>query len=300
MAKRGLDNLDEDSSLLAMLRQTNGNEDEDDETLARRLEQSQYGNVAAILADINLLGRAFWELEPDVRNKTRFFAAQLIVQFLEGAMGTARKLPTYVSRPIRDTDGFLELDVESTLEAKIDNIGGITHPWVYERRTASNPVILLIDTSLSMNGTKLMMAGTVAATLAWLVPMQDLSIVGFAHELTDVKRFDEELSVHSLVSRVLRLAPRGYTDIAAAINRGRQLSGEFEPHARIILLSDAEPTSGKNPILAARRLKKLDVLLFPGGNDWLGKRLAKEADQGTFTELKNTDDIPKVLQSYLR
>jgi len=148
-----------------------------------------------------------------------------------------------------------------------------------------------------MTGTKLMIAGTVAATLARLVPVADLCIVGFSKRPYDIKRFDEDISPYHLVSRVLKLTPRGYTNLSGALARGRQLMTDFPYNSQLILLSDAEPTTGKNPFVEASKLTTLDLLLFPGGNEWVAKRLTQEARNGRLRKISKISLIPQVLES---
>ena len=245
---------------------------------------------------IELYGKGFWALEPHLREKTRDFASRLILRFLQGTFGATRKLSTYISKPVQQSETFLELDIESTLESKIDNPLSQTIPWSFQRKTSRNPVVLLVDTSYSMSGHKVVIAGTVAATLSHLVPIPDLCIVGFARRPYDIKRFDEDIASYYLVARVLRLAPQSYTNLSLALARGRKLISDFPNTARLVLLSDCEPTMGKNPFVEASKLPTLDVLLFPGGNAWVAKRLTLEARQGRLLEISKINLIPQALQ----
>ncbi len=249
------------------------------------------------LLEIELIGKAFWELEPHLREKARDFASRLILQFSQSTFGDTHKHSTYVSKPLSGSENFLELDVESTIEAKIDNPLVPPIPWSYQRQTYRTPVVLLIDTSFSMTGFKLVMAGTVAATLARIVPMPDLCIIGFSKRPYDVKRFDEDIAPYHLIARVLNLTPRGYTNIAQALKVGRQLIADFPFDSKLILLSDAEPTSGPNPFVEASKLPSLDILLFPGGNEWVAKRLTLEVRKGKLLKLSKISLIPMALQT---
>lgn len=148
-----------------------------------------------------------------------------------------------------------------------------------------------------MTGFKLVMAGTVTATLARLVPMPDLCIIGFSKHPYDVKRFDEDIAPYHLIARVLKLTPRGYTNIAQALKVGRKLITDFPFDSKLILLSDSEPTSGPNPFVEASKLPSLDILLFPGGNEWVAKRLTLEARKGKLLKLSKLSLIPQALQT---
>jgi len=53
---------------------------------------------------------------------------------------------------------------------------------------------------------------------------------------------------------------------------------------------------GKNPFIEASKLPSLDVLLFPGGNSWVAKRLTQEARRGKLLEISKISLIPQALQ----
>ena len=70
----------------------------------------------------------------------------------------------------------------------------------------------------------------------------------------------------------------------------------FVPYCRLIVMTDADPTRGKNPLTVAASLHQLDVLLFPMGNKWLGKRLSEEAHYGKTIELHRPEEVPEALK----
>jgi hypothetical protein len=70
------------------------------------------------------------------------------------------------------------------------------------------------------------------------------------------------------------------------------------PHSKLILLSDCDPTFGKNPITEASKI--LDIMLFPNGNTWMAKRMSKEVMYGSVTEIHKVEMIPEILQKIFK
>lgn len=298
--------------LLEELRQLKRFDDDDDELLQLvriSLEESVKGSeseelseeeIDALLqnpfAQLDLIGRGLTNQSKEFQEQTREFAAKLIMKFLEGSMGKTHDLPIYKSVKVNTSEEMFEIDVESTVERYLDHPYEELQPWTFSRKKSRNPVVLLIDTSFSMNGQKLLIAAMVVATLGKLIPANDLCIVKFANKPEFVKQFEEDVMGHSLLMRILQLRPRGYTDLQQALAFGNRLVNPYVPHSKLILLSDADPTMGKNPLPEAGKIQQLDVLLFPHGNRWLGQRLAKEALRGNVQQLNKVNDVPEVLK----
>ncbi len=291
---RGLTRIDDDDlEDFIELHNLGDGEEEDDDADQNWLDL----DGSNILANIEIIGKTLWDENISVRNEARNLASQLIIRFIEGTIGKTYSLPTYRSQPLSANNSFFDLDIEATLEAQIDHPGEIITPWTFQRRSARNPVVLLLDTSLSMNGEKLLIAGITVATLGRLIPPSDLCIVGFANNMYFIKKFHEEISPFHLVSRIFKLVPKGHTNLAEALKKGGELIFPFRNYSRLILLSDADPTVGKNPIIEASKLPTLDLLLFPGGNAWLGRKLVTEASYGSLHTIERFDDVMLALQS---
>lgn len=244
---------------------------------------------------INLLGKNLDQHTKFFFEKSRDFAAKLVLNFIQGKLGDVHDLAQYQSRKLRDCENFFDIDIDSTIENFLDDPRTIT-PWVFERKKSRNPVVLLVDTSYSMNGEKLLIAALAVGTLAKLVDNKDLSIISFNDKITMVKKFEDNLSGISLLNRVLSFTPQGYTDLFRGLEFGGRLVAPFLPYSRLIVLTDADPTRGKNPLTAAGKLYQLDVLLFPMGNKWLGEQLSSEAQYGQTINLERPEDVPDALK----
>ena len=243
-----------------------------------------------------MIGKTFWKNISEFGDRTREIATEIILKFVEGTIGGEHTLPTYISRPMQAGE-LIDLDIDATIEARIQNpMATEIIPWGFERQTSRNPVLLVLDTSFSMNGEKLTIAGITVGVLSQLLPITDIAVLGFNKEPYVIKGFDEELSKYYMINRIMNTQPRGGTNLAAAIGLAAELIFPFHPHGRIIMLTDADPTTGKNPIPEAAKLHQLDIMLFPDGNEFVAERLAFEAYSGAYHRIRHYNDIPKIIK----
>ena len=268
-----------------------GDEDEDEEFDPDKECDLDTKNI---FDDIELIGKSFWKDVSEFGDKARDMATNLILELVQGSIGVTYELPTYKSRPLEGKD-FFDVDIDATIEAKVEDPLEQTVPWVYERQRSRNPVLLLMDTSFSMNGLKIMIAGITVGVLSRLLPSKDLCVIGFNKSPYYIKQFDEEITTYAMVNRIMNLVPRGYTNLSEALILGSKLLYPYQPFGKLILLTDADPTAGKNPIPEASKLQQLDLMLFPEGNLWLAKKLIYEVFSGKLYKIYNYSDIPKII-----
>jgi len=247
------------------------------------------------LLDVEMVGKQFWESVTEFGDKAREIATEIILKYVEGNLGGDHQLPTYVSRPMRAGE-LVDLDIDATIEAKIQDPLTDVKPWGFERQTTRNPVLLLLDTSYSMNGMKLTIAGIVVGVLSQLLPSSDIAVLGFNKQPYFIKRFDEELSSYFMINRIMNIRPRGGTNISEALRTGSEIIFPYYPHGRMLMLSDVDPTAGKNPITEAAKVNSLDILLFPDGNAWMAEKLIFEVYHGDYYPITSYNDIPKLLK----
>jgi hypothetical protein len=261
------------------------------------IDQSNFNfDENTVFTNFNVIGKALWDENPDFRNNAREIAAKLIIQFIEGSMGKTHSLPIYKSKPSNRGD-LNDLDIEGTLENILENPNSPVTPLIFERQTSRNPVVIMLDTSLSMNGTKLLYAGLSVAILSRLIPSQDLAVLGFDKEVYPIKNLDEEISSFHLVNRLFQLNPKGGTNLSEALKTGGKMIFQNPKSSKLILMTDADPSAGGNPIPEAAKLPTLDILLFPDGNEWLAKQLIKESMNGRIYPLNSFQDVVASLQS---
>ena len=274
--------------------------EETDDDATDEIDQSKFDQIASkLFQDYDLIGKALWSESSDFRIKAQEIATKLIIEFIEGSYGSTHALPTYVSIPMK-SNSLNDMDLDSTIEYALENPGQEVRPFTFERRSSRNPVVIMLDTSYSMNGFKLLIAGLCVAILAKLVPPKDLCVVGFAKKTYFIKRFDEEVSPYFLVTRLFQIVPSGITNLSEALEKGGEQIYPFPYSSKLILLTDADPTTGKNPIPVAGKLPTLDILLFPYGNSWMGERLVLEAKKGKLYKLQSLKDVPVILSNMFK
>lgn len=289
---RGLTRIDDDDlDEFIRIDLDNNTDEESDE-----IDQTKFNfGENAIFTNFNIIGKALWDENPDFRNNAREIATKLIIEFIEGSMGKTYSLPIYVSKPIGNGD-LNDLDIEGTLENLLENPGLPVVPLVFERQTSRNPIIIMLDTSLSMNGTKLLYAGLSIAILSRLIPSSDLSVLGFDEHVYPIKNLEEEISSYHLINRLFQLKPKGGTNLSEALITGGKLIFEYPGSSKLIMMTDADPSTGGNPIPEASKLPTLDILLFPDGNEWLANKLIKESMKGYVYPLNSFQDVLIALQ----
>ncbi len=205
-----------------------------------------------LFTNFDVIGKAMWDNNPEFRENAREIATKLILEFIEGSFGKTHSLPTYVSRPFIHGD-LNDIYIEGTLERILESPNQQIVPLIFERRTSKYPVIVMLDTSLSMNGTKLLYAGLCVAILSRLIPSGDLAVMGFDKEVYPIKNLDEEVSSYHLISRLFELKPRGGTNLAEALKFGGKLIFQSPHSSKLIMLTDADPSTGNNPITEASK-----------------------------------------------
>lgn len=249
---------------------------------------------------LELIGKVYWFLAPDLRKQARSWAARTIVNLVKSQVGTAHKLYHYRSVKPKD-EIFLEIDIDGTIEALLDDpLNPFETVRVFERKTGKSSIILLIDNSFSMSGKKLVMAAMAGCTLAYTLNPEEYCVIAFSTKPKILKRFQEPLPPVVVVNRILGLIPKGYTDIDKALRTAlKELSKEKNKTKRCILMSDCDPTTGKNPLVVASRFDNLHIVFNPkGGNEWFAETLAREG-KGTMVKVSKISDIPKSLTKIL-
>ena len=118
----------------------------------------------------------------------------------------------------------------------------------------------VIDRSGSMSGAQLATAAIGAAACAWRAGT-DHSVIAFNHKALVLKAQDEERSPEAVTDDILRVRGFGPTDLALALRTARaQLDRSHAARRIVVLLSDARPTAGADPVPVAAGLDELCIL----------------------------------------
>lgn len=201
----------------------------------------------------------------EARRRAREIAAKAILNRAAQVVGAARRTARSERLPY-SVVGRGELLIEETLE-NIVGFGDAAVPRpediimeIREQKRAD--VVLMIDTSLSMTGKNLALAGVAAAVLAHKVRPQDYSIVVFESSATVAKPLNVPMTREEAISRILEVPAMGYTNIEDGLRKGlRQLERGRNREQLGILITDGVYTEGENPIALAARYPRLYVLM---------------------------------------
>ena len=245
---------------------------------------------------IELVGSVLLELQVETKQKVIEWASQLIINTTSEQVGRQWKKPKYISERMKGKH-YLDLDIEKTIENIIDNpIDKTNAIQVLHRERKGHSVLLIIDSSYSMSGKKLVMAAAAAATIAHLFDSTDIGVVHFGTKGTVLKRFDVEESIQSIVEKIFNLIPKGLTNIYQGLKVGVEELGERKRSSyTAILLSDCDVNAGKIPSVIAWKLQGLKIITFPPVNDFIADILKKET-RGEIFHTSLVRDIPVILQ----
>jgi Mg-chelatase subunit ChlD len=231
-----------------------------------------------------------------LRALARRLAGRITVRL--GRSGPARRRGVGRLRRVALAPGG-DLDVEASLEALLAARAGGRAPAPEELRATAwgrptAALCLLVDTSGSVGGERLATAALAAAGVALRAP-EDHSVVAFSDRALVVKAQDRRRAVADVVDDLLVLRGRGTTDLALALDTARaQLERSTATHRLTVLLTDARPTAGPDPLPYARRLEALAVVA--PADDAEQARAFAAAAGARFATVAGPADVPRALQ----
>lgn len=246
---------------------------------------------------IEMVGNVLLSLQADLRLRLVDWATRLVIQMTSELLQTSRKLPKYTSERLRD-DPYLDIDLDGTIEQYIVNPQRKSDAVrVFKRSKTGHSVLLIIDSSFSMSGQKIVMAAAAAATICHLFEARDIAVVHFGTKGEIIKSFDEEISAETLVEQIFAIIPKGFTNIYAGLKVGLdELGARKQYQFTAILLSDCDTNTGKTPSIIAWKLHGLKIITIPPSiNDFMANLIAREA-RGEIFEANKVMDIPIILK----
>ncbi|MFX0117073.1 MAG: VWA domain-containing protein, partial [Candidatus Hodarchaeota archaeon] len=182
-------------------------------------EDSSQGSTFQSYA-IEMIGSKLLTLQADLRVRLIDWATRLVIQSVSDLIQTSRRLPTYTSEKLRD-DPYLDIDLDGTIDQYIVNPQSKHEAVrVFKRAKTGHSVLLIIDSSFSMSGQKIVMAAAAAATICHLFESRDIAVVHFGTKGKIIKRFDEEVSTEALVEQIFALIPKGFTNVYQGLKVG--------------------------------------------------------------------------------
>lgn len=203
-----------------------------------------------------------------------------------------------------DAEG-VELDLETTLE-ELSLAELLAHPWVSYRERRTEPMVLCVDTSLSMTGEKLALTAVALGVVLLQFPYDPIGIIAFETEPSVVKSPQELLNPKEVIERFLDVPAQGYTHLESGIRRALKQVREIRSlgirrPAATVLLTDGKYTAGKDPAFLAPRFPRLIVLKM--GTEHASLSLCRELSQkggGYFHQVSDLAELPRAMMGAVK
>jgi Mg-chelatase subunit ChlD len=212
----------------------------------------------------------------------------------------------------------VELDLDETLEASAAYLRTsqgnenseplLREPeiWVSYRVHKQQPIILSVDTSLSMTGEKLALTAVALAVVLLQFPNDPLGIVAFENVAKVLKQPWEQISVSQLVERFLDVPAQGYTHLEDGMQLALKLVKAIQRKSvgrlpATVLLTDGKYTAGKDPTYLATRFPRLVVLKM--GEEQASQELCLDLarrGRGSFKQVSELEELPHVMYALLK
>ena len=178
--------------------------------------------------------------------------------------------------------------------------------WMSFSRHRKQPVVITVDTSLSMTGEKLALTAVALAVVLLQFPDDPVGIVAFENEAKVLKQPTERISLQQLVERFLDVPAQGYTHLEDGMKAALKLvrSSESSGQGRLpsaVLLTDGKYTAGRDPSYLARLFPHLVVLKMGREKASLGlcREMAKEG-HGALREVGELEVLPQVMYGVVK
>jgi Mg-chelatase subunit ChlD len=178
--------------------------------------------------------------------------------------------------------------------------------WMSYQTHRRQPVVLSVDTSLSMTGEKLALTAVALAVVLLQFPDDPVGIIAFENEARILKRPDEMISLQQLIERFLDVPAQGYTHLEDGMKTALKLvRGEISSHQgrppSTVLLTDGKYTAGRDPAYLASRFPHLVVLKM--GRERASLELCRELAQkgkGVLREVDDLEDLPSIMYGVVK
>src|SRR4030095_4254967 len=124
--------------------------------------------------------------------------------------------------------------------------------WVDVETRRRSPVVLCLDTSMSMQGEQLALRGVAVAVRLLQFPDDSVGVIGFDDRAAVLKHPDERIGASALVERLLDVPGRPYTNLEAGLGHALAMAADGARGARgrpvsTVLVTDGKYTAGADP-----------------------------------------------------
>ncbi|MFX0151192.1 MAG: AAA family ATPase [Candidatus Hodarchaeota archaeon] len=285
--------IDDDLTIIVPGQEVSNESSPEGELLAKDLGLDAIEKRSDLL---EMVGSILLELQEDARKRVIDWATKLVIQETNELFKNQRKLPRFKSENFKYNQ-FLDLDLDGTFENLYEDPHNKTDAIkVFNREESGYSSLLIIDSSFSMSGQKLVMAAAAAATICHLFNSKDIAVINFGTNANILKKFDIEMSPETLIEQIFSLKPKGLTNIYKGLKVAVEELGERKQSIySAILLSDCDVNYGKVPSIIAWKLHGLKIIaISPSVNEFVADLLRKET-RGELFYAEKVRDIPKIL-----
>ncbi|MEM9893194.1 MAG: vWA domain-containing protein [Actinomycetota bacterium] len=212
---------------------------------------------------LELLARMAQATDVSLARLARLLAGRLVLDLARTGKAKARGVGKLTT--IRADLATGDLDIDASMDALVAARADRRAPAIDQLRATrwekpGTAICLLVDRSGSMDGSRLASAALAAAMCAWRAPAE-FAVLAFGDRVVTVKGLAQTKSPELVVGEVLGLRGHGTTDVGLALRAAqRQLATSTATRKLTVLLSDAEVTTGGDPVPSARALDELVVL----------------------------------------
>lgn len=212
---------------------------------------------------LDLLARMAQATDGSLARLARRLAGRLVLDLARTGRARARGVGKLTT--VRADIAAGDLDIDASLDALVSARVEKRPPAIDELRAThwqrpGTAVCLLVDRSGSMDGQRLASAALAAAVCSWRAPAE-FAVVAFGDKAIAIKELRQAKAPELVVAEVLALRGHGTTDVGLALRAAqRQLAPSSATRKLTVLLSDAEVTTGGDPVPSARALDELVVL----------------------------------------
>ena len=237
-------------------------------------------------AALDLLARMAQATDVALARLSRQLAGRLVLDLARSGKALSRGVGKLTTSRADLASGDIDIDasLDALLTAKVERRPpAIDELQAIGWQKPATAICLLVDRSGSMDGERLASAALAAAVCSWRAPAE-FAVLAFGNRVVAVKELKQTKPAERIVAEVLALRGHGTTDVALALRAAqRQFASSTATRKLTILLSDAEVTTGGDPIPAARGLDEL-VVLAPADEPEHAQRLI-EACGGRLAEV---------------
>lgn len=266
------------------------------------IDEAAFGELAGDDADeaLALLADLTGATDTRLRDLARRLAGRVVIDLAAPAGRTTRgRAGRLRTSRLPETGG--DLDLDASLGPLLEARAGGRPPAVDELRGRlwSRPSValcLVVDRSGSMGGGRLAAAAVGAACVGWRAP-EDHSVLAFAEDTLVLQRQGGTRPVDAVVTDLFSLRGHGPTDLAGALRAATFQLVRSDASRRVaILLSDARPTAGDDPVAAACALAGVGELAIvaPADDDSEARALAAEVG-GRCVALAGPSSVPEAM-----